>query len=148
MTIPKDGPIRIEPGFSKWLALYLLFVHTSALVVIVLLPFPLLLDIALVLLVAISFCYYWRRDLLRLSAHSVIRVEWGEENGWRLWLGDDSMQNATLIPSSFLHRYLLALDLKTEDSGRYRLLLPQDSLQTGLHRRLRMVLKLENHFGE
>jgi len=148
MSTPKDGPIKIEPGFSKWLAAYLLLVHTSALIIILLLPLSLPLGTTLALLVGASLWYYWRRDLLHIGAHSIIRIEWSEANGWRMWLGDGDIHQATLIPTSFMHRHLVTLDLMTTDSGVHRLLLPGDIMQPELHRRLRVLLKLENHFGE
>lgn len=143
-----DGAISIEPGFSRWLAYYLLSIHLVAMLLILLLQPPMPFTIFLMLLVSISLVYYWKRDLLHGAHRCISYVAWSEERGWRIVQPGGVMQQATLIPSSFLSRQLVILHLKTVKNGTQKLVLPGDSIQPDLHRRVRVLLKLQHHFGE
>jgi hypothetical protein len=145
MLSRKDEHLRIEPGFSRWLAACLLSLHTAALGLVAVLPLALSIRIPCMLLVSISLWYYWRHNLVH---RAITRVEWSGEGGWRILRADGVMQQASLRPASFLHRHLVILELKTADPGVRRVLLPGDSIPPDMHRRLRTLLKLENHFGE
>ncbi len=143
----QDRLIRIEPGFSNWLAIYLLSIHLIALLLILSLQPPLLYSAFLILMVCISLGHYWRRDLLHRTTRSISWAEWSEDRGWRLRQSDGGIQQATLTPSSYLSRYLVVLHFMTAENGTCRLLLPGDTIQPDLHRRLRVLLRLQNHFG-
>ncbi|MCP3671951.1 MAG: hypothetical protein GY814_16275 [Gammaproteobacteria bacterium] len=141
-------PIKIEPGFSPWLASYLLAIHLAALLLIPLLQPQLLLGISLILLICFSLGYYWKRDILRYTDHGIDYAEWNAGKGWSIRLSEGELQHATLTPSSFLNRYLVALQFTTVKNSTHRLLLPADALQPDLHRRVRILLRMEDHFGE
>jgi len=148
MQLHKDGTLSINPGFSIWLATYLLFIHLAALLLIPLLQLPTFFSLLLAPAVIFSFSYYWRRDLLHNTKRSIKRVEWSKEKGWNIWQSDGSSLQANLVPSSFLSRYLVLLHFNNSENGNYRLLLPRDRIPADDHRRLRTLLKLQDHFGE
>ncbi len=141
-------PIKIKAGFSPWLASYLLAIHLAALLLIPLLQPPLPLGTLLILLICISLGYYWKRDLLAHGDCSTSHVEWSSDKGWRIRQPSGELQQAALTPSSFLNRYLVALQFITAENSTRRLLLPADALQSHLHRRVRVLLRMEDHFGE
>ncbi len=138
-------PIKIDLSFSQWLAGYLLTIHLAALLLILLLQPPLLFSTILILLTCLSLGYYWRRDL---GGRATSYLEWSEGKGWRIRQTNGDLQQATLTPESYLNRHLVALQFITDENRAPRLLLPADAMQPDLHRRLRVLLRLENHFGE
>ncbi len=148
MPSHKDGALSINPGFSIWLATYLLLIHLVALLLIPLVKLPTFISLLLALLVIFSFSYYWRRDLLHSTKRSIKQVEWSKEKGWNLRQSDEVGLQVNLVPSSFLSRHLVVLHFNNSENGNYRLLLPRDRIPADEHRRLRALLKLQDHFGE
>ncbi|MCP4127605.1 MAG: hypothetical protein GY753_11150 [Gammaproteobacteria bacterium] len=141
-------PIKIKPGFSRLLASYLLAIHMAALLLVPLLQPPLPLGTSLIILICFSLGYYWKRDLLHHTDRGRDYTEWSAGRGWCIRQPDGELQQVTLSPSSYLNRYLVALQFTTAENSTRRLLLPADSLQPDLHRRVRVLLRMEDHFGE
>ncbi len=111
MPSHKDGTLSINPGFSIWLATYLLLIHLAALLLIPLIKLPTFVSMLLALLVIFSFSYYWRRDLLLSTKRSIKQVEWSKDKGWNIRQSDGACRQANLVPSSFLSRHLVVLHL-------------------------------------
>jgi hypothetical protein len=141
------SPVKINPGFSHWLAAYLLLAHFLATVLVILLETGVLLTSVLTSLVIASLIYYWRRDLLQLRPESVIGLDWSNKGGWTLRLKSGSSLKAELCPSSLVSRRLVILHFKTCASGRQRVAIPGDAIDSNLLRQLQVLLKMHCHFG-
>lgn len=147
MSHGPQGPIRITPGYSRWLVFYLLALHLSALSVLLLLQLSLVADLLVSVAICVSLIHCWRRDLLHLGHAGISSVRWGEESGWLIADNDGSEQLATLSPASFVSQYLVLLHFTTANNGRRRLLLLHDAVDHDLLRRLRVLLRMRDHFG-
>jgi len=78
----------------------------------------------------------WRQTPARIQ-----RLVWQSENDWRLESRGEGTLTAELLPSSFLHPWLMILNLRVE--GRrlpVSVALPRDSLDATTFRQLRVRL--------
>ena len=128
------SPLVLEPRRSRYLLIYLLFVHALALLV-ALLPvnLPMLLRFAIGAAVIISFVWQINRVPLQYMI-------WEADGDWQLYEGDGSTIIARLRPDSYVSPILVVLrfDLLV---GRSRtvVILP-DMLDRQSFRRLRVRL--------
>jgi hypothetical protein len=141
------APIRIKPGFSLWLALYILLAHFLAIFLVFLLELGMILSIGLVTLILVSLVYHWCMDLLRLGSNSVLSLDWTNSGGWLLMQKCGRKLKAVLCPSSLISQRLVILHFKTSDLGRVRVTIPGDALDSDRLRQLKVLLKMHNHFG-
>lgn len=141
------NPIKINLGFSIWLTSYLLLTHVSALLLLLFLDIGLFLYITLTSLTVLSLIYHWRQDLPNLCANSVIGIDWSADRGWLIRLKDGSKIKGLLCQSSFVSRFILLLNFKTADHARRRVAVASDAIDGEQFRRLRVLLRMGNHFG-
>ena len=153
MSSPKYAtPLVLEPRPSRWLLSLMLFAHGGAIAVLLVLdewswPVRLLLVVA----VLVSLCFtvgrlgWWR------SPTRIHRLIWQTENEWRLELCNGEILTARLRPSSYMHPWLVVLNLRVEGQCLPRsLVLARDSLNAMTFRQLRVRLTIEagSLFGE
>ena len=135
-------PLTIEPHPSRGLLALLLLAHAGAVVILLLLnEWPW--SVRLFLLVAVLASLWttlgkqgWRQTPARIQ-----RLVWQTENDWRLEFSGGETLTAELLPSSFLHPWLVILNLRVE--GRrlpVSVALPRDSLDATTFRQLRVRL--------
>lgn len=146
MSSPKYAtPLTLEPRPSRILLSLMLFAHGGAVAVLLALdewPWPVRLLLVMVVLAGLWSALGklgWRRSPTRIR-----RLVWQAENDWRVELGDGKMLTARLRPSSFVHPWLVVLNLRLE--GRrlpYSLVLARDGLDATAFRRLRVRLATE-----
>ncbi len=145
MSNGPEGLIKINPVFSMWLASYLLAIHLAALLMLLPLQLPTPTSIILAISICISLTYYWKRDLLHRGRSSVNSAKWSKEGGWQIIDEGGEVQTVKLSQSSFISQYLVLLCFKTTGNNTLILLLPEDAMDPGLMRRLRVLM---GHFGE
>ncbi|MCF6210104.1 MAG: hypothetical protein L3J88_00475 [Gammaproteobacteria bacterium] len=146
MSSPKYAtPLVLEPRPSRWLLSLILFSHGGAIAVLLALdewPWPVRLLLVVVVLASLWFTVGglgWRRSPTRIQ-----RLIWQTENEWRLELCNGEMLTARLRPSSYMHPWLVVLNLRVE--GQWlpcSLVLARDSLDVTTFRRLRVRLTTE-----
>jgi len=141
------NPLKVDLGFSIWLTAYLLLTHLSALVLILFLGLEIYIQIGLTAITLLSLTYHWRRDLPHLCSNSVIGIDWSTDRGWLIRLKDGRKIKGILCPSSFVSRSILLLNFKTADHARRRVAVASDSIDGEQFRRLRVLLRMGNHFG-
>lgn len=141
------APIRITPGFSIWLAGLLLLVHSAALLLVCMLGLEPYQDVTLIALVLFSLVYHWRRSLLRLGSDDLIGVDWSSDRGWLVRLRGGKRMKARLRPSSFSSRHLIILHLEVSGAGARVFTIPGDAIDRNRFRRLRVLLRMQDHFG-
>jgi hypothetical protein len=141
------GPIKVNLEFSAWLASYLLLMHLLASVIVILLDLGLALSSSLLAFILFSLIYHWRRYLLYLHPNSVIGVEWSHDRGWLIGLKSGNRVRVELCPTSFVSRSIMVLHFNSNDYGRRNVAIAGDALDRDQLRRLRVLLKMHNHFG-
>ncbi len=138
-------PLTIEPRSSRWLLSLILFVHGGAIMVLLALDeWPWLLRLAIVVPVLVSFWFALGKQGWRQSPIGICRLVWQLDNDWRLELRSGETLTAELRPSSFLHPWLVILNLRVK--GRrlpQSLVLARDSLDDTTFRHLRVRLTTE-----
>ena len=153
MSSPKYAtPLVLEPRPSRWLLSLMLFAHGGAIAVLLALdewPWPVRLLLVVAVLVSLWFTLgrlgWWQ------SPTRIRRLIWQTENEWRLELCDGEILTARLRPSSFMHPWLVVLNLRVEGQRLPRsLVLARDSLDAMTFRQLRVRLTIEagSLFGE
>ncbi len=143
----QPSPISIDLGFSRWLLSYLLIVHLLLLILLFLLDLGINFLLVFVAVITVSLIYHWSFDLQRKRPNSVIGVDWSQDIGWRLRLQNGAKLKAVLSPTSLVSRWLVVLHFKTVGSGRHRVAIAGDAIDSNRLRRLKVLLKMHNHFG-
>jgi hypothetical protein len=143
----QPGPISIDLVLSQWLASYLLISHLLGLTLLLLLNLGIYFSLILLLLISFSLVYHWRRYLQQKPPNSVIGVDWSHDRGWRLRLKSGKNLKAELSPTSLVSRLLVVLHFKTDTGNRQRVAIIGDAIDANRLRRLKVLLKMHNHFG-
>jgi hypothetical protein len=136
-------PLRLEPGTSRRLGVFLALSHGAALAVLPFSGLPPLPVAALALCVLLSSLRTRRRDVHRRDPDSIESLVWEEGKRWRLTLCGGSESGATLRPFVFLQPWLVILHFRRDDGGTARLVLLPDMLDEDSFRRLRVRLLID-----
>jgi hypothetical protein len=119
---------------------WLLLLHAAALVVVLLLPWPLLANLALSAVVLLSLAWHWRRRLSPRYPHAVRGLHWEADGACVLRLASGKQLDVRLAGHAFVMPWLVILYF--QDRPWHLVLLP-DMLAAETFRRLRVRLRLE-----
>jgi toxin CptA len=142
---PTRPPLRLRPRPSRRLAAFLLAVHAAVVVVALLLPAPWLLRLVLAIAALLSLTYGLAVHVRRILPWSVVEATWQPDGAWVLTLASGREVPARLLPSSYISPALVVLNFRVDWWLVRSLVLPHDSLDPDLHRRLRARLRLAGH---
>lgn len=142
-STPSAPPLELRLRPSRQLALFLLFSHGATLAVLTAVNLPPWAVAVLASAIIVSFVHYWRRYVLRRSPRAVVAVSWRAE-GWQLTDGTGRVQDARLLPGSYLGEHLIVLRFSAP--RRYVAVLLPDSAPAGELRELRARLRLLDPF--
>lgn len=135
------SPLVLEPGVSRYLIIYLLVVHSLALVVLAApLNTSLLVRLVLLVVVGISFIWQWRRIRVNDPAR-IVRLVWETDDDWSLYCNDSTELVARLRPQSYESTWLVILHFQLQQGGRRILVILPDMLDRQSFRRLRVRLR-------
>jgi len=133
------SPLVLEPAASRYLRIYLLAVHALALYALLL---PMLISpglrMGLIGMLAVSAYVSLRRP--RSAAREIQRLRWTSAGHWVLHCRDSRQHSATLLPQSYVSRYLVILWLRGSQDHKYCVPLLADQLPADTFRRLRVRL--------
>ena len=135
-------PLHLKPGTSRRLAGFLFLTHTAAAAVVLLLPLTWYLRTVLLVAVGAGLAYQIWAHLLNSLPWSVCEAVWEPDGIWQLTLASGRRVEARLSPDTFVSTALVLLNFRC---GRWRpcfLILPADSLDPELMRRLRARLRI------
>ncbi len=138
---PWEGPLRIEPGFSRRLALYVVLSHGLGMSTLVALPLAMPWRLVLSLLVVISLVHGLRSQVLRSGRFALRAAELGADGSWLLYTAKGAIQSASLSRSSFVRPRLTVLNFSTGRFGRSSMILLPDAVDGETLRRLRVRLR-------
>jgi hypothetical protein len=136
-------PLRLEPGVSRRLGIYLVLSHGAALAVLPFCGLPPLPVAALALSVVSSWLRTRRREVQRCDSESIESLVWEEGNRWRLILRSGRETGAILRPFVFMQPWLVILHFRRDDGRTARLVLLPDMLDRETFRRLRVRLLID-----
>ena len=136
-------PLRLEPGVSPRLGMFLALTHGAALAVLPFCGLPPLPCFALALGVALSYLRSRRREVQRRDPDSIQALVWEDGNRWRLTLRSGDETDASLRPFVFLQPWLVILHFRRDDGRAARLVLLPDMLDADSFRRLRVRLLID-----
>ena len=137
-----DAILRIEPGNSLRLSLFLCSTHLGALSVIPLVPMAPAPQLGISLLIAISLVHALRTHVLRANGYAIKSAEWDGENEWILFMADGKTAPARLKSSSYVQPWLVILNFSLGRFSTRTLILLPDAVDPELLRRLRLRLRL------
>ena len=124
-------PLRLYPNPSRILLIYLIILHLSACLCILLTDLPGLLKGAMLLLCALSFIHHLHKPTIVFLMGS---------HQWQLLDEQGNLSTHTLCSDSIATQNLLILNFKGVEGGKLSLPLPSDTLPPNDYRRLRARL--------
>lgn len=136
----QSPPLHIRPGFSRWLAGFVILSHTLAFAAVLMLPDPWRL---LLFLVGASFAYQMYVHVLGRAPWSIRALHWHADGQWTIELINGREIQARLSPSTFVTLPLVALNLDRGRLGRWSLPLFSDAMDQEQLRTLRQRLRIE-----
>ena len=139
-------PLYLELRPSPVLAALFGLLHIGALIILFLLPIPLWLSLASSSLVLYSLLVVLGRVLL-LKKEAIVRLNWGSGDEWTLHRLDGQEITARLLPTSYVHPWMVVLNFKDENRRHRRsVVLMPGCLDRDTFRRLRVRLNLQHNF--
>ena len=136
-------PLRLECRSSRLLKCAVSIVHALALLILLPLTLVWWIKLPALGLVLAQWVTTWRRFITFTAPLAVGRLVWTAEDRWELYHNDGVTREARLLPSTYIHPWLVILRFVTDDKRRCAVILPHDSLSDGDHRRLRVQLRLQ-----
>jgi len=107
---------------------------------ILLLPVPWWLCLALTFLVVSSFWNQFRRQVLRSAPQAITALEWRADGSWLLTARNGNNMNLALKADSYVHPALVILNFSGAGYRLFSVVLFRDSLDDDSFRRLRLRL--------
>jgi toxin CptA len=135
-------PLHLRPGISRRLGQFLILTHGTAAVAALLLPIPWYARAGLIGVLAADLGYQAGRHLVRRLPWAVCEAVWESDGSWMLTLSSGEQREARLLSTSFVSVPLIVLNFRCGRWRRCSLVLPRDSLDPDLLRRLRVRLRL------
>ncbi|MFC1685047.1 protein YgfX [Pseudomonadota bacterium] len=137
--------LRIYPGYSRQLSLFVWCTHLLALGLVPLLPISPWLRAAMLVLVVLSLLHNRNTHVLRSNVSAIASVEWDGEDEWLLFSAKGTKRRARLRGSSYVQPWLMVLNFMVVGKGpKYAsLILAPDALDAAIQRRLRVRLRLQ-----
>ncbi len=139
---PLYAPLRLRPGVSRQLTLYVWAIHLLALPGLMLIPLSPWLKVCIIMLLASSLFCIHRRHIGRQSPQAIEEAIWDEQGIWHLRLASGDTLEADLFPDSFVSLTLVLLNFRAVRYHRSLILAP-GALDRDTLRRLRVRLKLD-----
>lgn len=142
-----EKPLVISPVDSLSIKLIVFLSHALvAIFVIVLLDISLIATLLLVVLIALSFGYYYRWHISKSLDKSVLsavhQFHKNKESAWTIHVLKQKDLAVELLSSSFVNTRWVILNFKDQSRQYYTLMVPYDAVSSEEHRQLRVRLKV------
>lgn len=142
-----ESRLVLEPAPSRYSLIYLFLVHSLAMVAVMQpLQLPLWLQLILLFSVVISLAVWVRRWWL--ESQTPPRLIWRTDGHWDYQSRKSNNENLSLLPASFISRWLIILHLARIDGRRFYVVLLPDSFTKQQWHLLWLRLKyadIDNH---
>ena len=138
----QQPPIHITLRPSRTLALVVLSLHAAALTVIPPLLAPLWAKLLLSGAIVISLVQNLRRHVMLKHPRSITQLVWQRSGEWSLMQRNGVVEEAQLLPSTFVHPRLVILNFRLENPWRRpSVTLFEDATSANTLRHLRVRLR-------
>jgi len=137
-------PLHLNIKVSRQLRLCLLLAHIWMMLVIMSLAVSITVKILFLAIVLASLCYYLFRARAN-ATHLPISVLMKDSGRVLAEFSDGESKRAQIRGDSYLHPWLVILNLKFVEGGALSIPLLRDSLAGDQHRQLRMYLRLQQY---
>lgn len=134
-------PVRLELVPSRYLAIYIILLHSSVLFLMPFIPAQSTIVWILASVVLLSFGFNWRIHISFKGNRATQRVEWMPDGKWILTDGLKTSFQAELLSGSYVSPWLLVLRFKVSRFRGRSIILFSDSAEKNGLRRLRVQLK-------
>jgi len=135
-------PLRVRPGISWRLGIFVTSIHGFALVAVYMLPMTVLQRCALAVAVMLGLAYEFAGQVMHRLPWSLCEAVWRPDGGWSLKLASGRELDGHLLPSTYVSPSLVVLRFRCGHLRTCSLLLLPDNLQPDRLRRLRVRLRL------
>lgn len=133
-----DLPLKPSAAALRWL----FWLHASILILVILAVPGRLPMLGLTLLIATHWFWCRRHPAFGYGHKALRRLQWNDQQGWRVAPAGQAPAAAELDPGSSVHHWLTVLRLRTGQKLRTRILLPGD-LPDESARQLRVLMLRE-----
>jgi len=157
-------PLTLNLTTSRLATSIIFFVHVAAALLILLVPISAVIKSLIVIFVLFSLWDISKRVLLT-KPDSITQIVWGTDNNWTLSTHDGEIRHATLLPSTYVHEWMTALNFKLRSNQLmsnklmsnkkprvnaeycrfYSCVILPDSIDADVLRRLRVRLRLAQY---
>ena len=143
------APLQLELHASKILFTVLLFLHTLAIVALMILPFSIWLRLLLSVVIALIGMYLIAVHAMRSADKSINKIVWDANDGWLISSRIAENSKMILLGDSFIHPLLTVLRFKQQKKNfATNVVLLKDNIDENEFRRLRVRLKLSRNSAE
>lgn len=132
--------IRLPVNISPWLPVYLLVIHSGALLLIWQTAMAVWLALVCCIAILIHAGFMLRRYLPRFNPDLVREIILAADDTWRIRDGHGRCHAAELLTDTFLHPRLVVLRLRCAN-GLHRAVIIRDRYNEAMLRRLRVRLR-------
>ena len=144
MSSKKSGQsLHLQPRSSMHLSLALMFLHGMALVVAANLTVPGWLSMVLSVAILANFYTTFTVHVMGRGKYALLNMFWSHDGDWTLVNGEGQELKAMLLPSSYVHTYLVVLNFHIKEGGRRTAILLRDSLDHKTFRDLLVRMRME-----
>ncbi|HEC30130.1 MAG TPA: hypothetical protein ENI65_11150 [Gammaproteobacteria bacterium] len=144
MSSKKYGrPLHLEPRSSQYFAMALFVLHGMALVVATNLTIPGWMSIVLSVVVLANFYTTFNIHILGRGPNAILSMVWDNDGEWKVINGQGEELEVSLLPSSYVHQYLVVLNFLINKGGRRTAILLRDSLDPKTFRELLVRMRIE-----
>lgn len=135
--------VDIHIGRSKMLGGALIVVHAGAVVLLGVTTLPFWAQLLIAASVLVSVWHAFSRYVILRGADAITGLHCDGTNQWRVRFRAGHSAPATILPSSYVHPWLVVLNLRINKRGRCRSsILLRDNIDAQAFRRLRVRLLL------
>ncbi|HMJ49425.1 MAG TPA: protein YgfX [Burkholderiales bacterium] len=132
--------IRFKP--SVILGLLLVLAHASAVGLLLVVPLPIWSKLVTVVVVCISFAFYFRRNARLAAPSSLVALEIKEDCACTVETRNGNRRSCTVLPTSYVSASLTILNLKVDGKLlRKHLVILPDAVNAEDFRKLRVLLR-------
>ncbi len=141
------SPIILEFGHSRWLAAYVIVVHSALLAAISILAVAYPIFGLFLVLPLFSLRRSWSGTVSRAAQTAIARLVCCSDSKWTLFLVSGEQQSASLIPHCFVSPWIVILSFSMAGSGIRHVIITIDNADPEQVRRLRAYLRIHQNQG-
>jgi hypothetical protein len=140
-----NKPLNLQFKPSKITILMIATMHLSVAIIVIFMTqsLPLAALLFLLIIIASSYYYFYLWHVGRKLRKSILELHINSSGDWSIYTSTTKLNNVIPLNSSFSSQYLLIINFKVPNAGKYTLLITKDMLSKNEFRYLRVRLKIK-----